>query len=291
MELTVLLLLLSNFCLCTHAVELLSAYIGAVNIPSAAFARVSGCNPDGGIQADGMPVTFDVPINASSMVPDQFAIIYELPVNVSGNPRAVYYPACATLEPANEDDEGHTVLLTGNFIATVSDALPQRVEIVESASTGMRLHSRDGQDLVGLRTTKIVYGAIDGPNLALALWHPNVGRNGQVQTVWEGGITAESGAAISNGLLPHFFLVDRDGRRHNPASFEDVGDGDNYLVLNLPDDFEGRPERVDVDTGTVYDPLNVPNPENTTAIVRDVFEDSNQMKDESEGDNNKTSNG
>lgn len=261
--------------LCLHssnATELLAAYIGAVDAPSFAFAQVSGCNPAVGQAADGMPVTFDVAVDSTTMAPDQFAII--TPSN------ATLLPSCSTLEPADGEDEGHTVLLTGDFVALDGAGqllvTPERIEIIQSKQSGKRLKSKGGQDLTGLSTTVIRFGPNDGPRIALAFWFPNKGPNGQVQTIWEGGITAEGGEDISDGMLQHFFLVDTIGNRMNPMSFEELGDGDNYVILNLPDNFDGRPERVEVDAGTVFDPMNYPNPANTTILVRDVaMEDTN----------------
>ena len=236
----------------SHSAELLVAYLGFVEGPSAAFQRVSGCNPGVGIFADGMPVTFDVSIRKSSISPDQFRI--------SSGDGTTYFPTCATLEPADAPEKGHTILLTGDYVKKgLPSNFPTMVEIVLS-ETGQALESVDGDDLTGLTANAVHVGAIDGPQLALAFWYPTWGEHGQVQIVWEGGVTADGGDDFGDDALSSFFIIGSDGQRVNPTSFDDIGNGDNYMLLNLPSDFIGDPLSVEVDANVAFDPMNFPNP-------------------------------
>ena len=69
---------------------------------------------------------------------------------------------------------------------------------------------------------------------------------------------AEPGPAELEGLA----LVDVDGGSHSILGFDDLGDGDNYLVACAPPDVELA--ALEARQDTVYDPTNNPNP--TTAV-------------------------
>lgn len=252
----------------THSAELLVAYVGFLNGPSLGFAAVSGCNPQVQFTADGMALTFDVQVDTDTIVPDQFAITVD---------EKVLYPTCATLEPAAGADEGHTVLVVGNYLSGDGES-PSKIEIVVSSSTGKALKSVDGEDLTGLTAKEIRYGpTANGVRLALAYWYPAWGDYGQVQVVWEGGVSAEGGDEVGDEQLQHYWLVDKNGQKVNPTSFGDLDDNDNYQLLNLPADFDGMPVKVEVDAGTVFDPQNYP----SAATSVDVRESSYEGKSSS----------
>lgn len=236
--------------------EIVAAYLGGINVPSQALQQVSGCNPQAFIFADGMPLTLDVAVNPNTLRTSQFLIHRE-----KGRPRE---PRCATLAPADGPDEGYTILLTGNFASNQN--LPTRVEIVEGDDAP--LLSIDGEDLTGLSIDTVILGSESGVSLALAFAFSGTGPNGQdqIQTVWQGGVTADQGAELSEVDLPGFWLVDADGGRWNPDGFDDLNDGDNFLVLNVPSLATQPIVRVEVSAYTVFDPLNFPNPFTTVDI-------------------------
>mmetsp|Transcript_16344 Transcript_16344/g.39914 ORF Transcript_16344/g.39914 Transcript_16344/m.39914 type:complete len:283 (+) Transcript_16344:38-886(+) len=263
-------LFLSGFLLVTalplvEPAKLLSAYVGAVDFLSILFRPVTNCNPAEGFRSDGMPVTFDLSVDKSSIAADQFAI--------TSNGQVIL-AKCATLEPADEPGEGHTVLLTGNFVFKESEdslIIPTMVEVVQSASTGKDLMSENGTSLTGLSTTNIKLGSRDGPSLALAFWYPDLGTNGRVQVVFEGGVTTNEDGDLTDETLTHFFLIDGAGNRTNPIGFGDLGDGDNYLFLDLPADFNGVPVSVELEAGILFDPMNYPNPLTSVDVQEGVY--------------------
>lgn len=243
-------LMLSNAFHHADGAELLTAYVGAVNVPGFNFQGVSGCNPQS-LLAEGMPVTFDVQVNEATLFADQFLIETE-----NGN---TFHPTCATLAPADDADEGYTVLLTGNFGNNRN--LPVRVEVTPSQD-GVLLESVNQEDLTGLETENVILGSEEGVSLVLAFWFEGTGPNGQdqIQTVWEGGVTAVGGAEFTEANLDGFVLVDSQGNSWTPTGFDDLNDGDNFVVLDVPLNLAWPIVRVEVLENTAYDPMNFPNP-------------------------------
>ncbi|MGI9615489.1 MAG: hypothetical protein ACR2QO_21430, partial [Acidimicrobiales bacterium] len=86
----------------------------------------------------------------------------------------------------------------------------------------------------------------------------------EIQMTWEGGVTGPRGADQGAAELEGLTLIDVDGGSHPLLGFDDVGDGDNYLVACAPPDVE--PATLEARRDTVYDPTNNPNPATAAAV-------------------------
>lgn len=104
-----------------------SAYLGAVNQALIPFCPTQ---PAGAV-LEGMPVVFNRQIYDLSLRADQFTVTNSLGVKVS--------PRCATLAPADEENEDNTVLLVGDFVP--NDA----VTISNVAVKGLYAEGPDGE--------------------------------------------------------------------------------------------------------------------------------------------------
>ena len=235
----------------TNGVELLSAYLGAINVPSIAFFTVMQCNPNVDLNADGMPLTFDTPILESTIQPSDFIITQSDGSTTS--------PTCASLRPANGIDEGYTVLLAGDF-ATMEN-LPISVQIASNST----LQSKFGVILAGLSIKTITYGFETGPSVLLAFYLPTEGQPQRIQVIFDGGITSSGGQLFTN--LTGFVFYDGDNKPYTPTRVDDDGDGDNVLILHAP--LQAPPiVSVYVDANNVFDPLNVPNRQASSVLVQ-----------------------
>ena len=97
----------------------LSAYLGLVDLPATGIPLlegVSGCDQEE--LDEGMPVVLSHPVDADTLDPADFVV-----TTASGD---VAKPTCARLEPATEDGELQTVLLTGPL--GTADDRPVRVQ-------------------------------------------------------------------------------------------------------------------------------------------------------------------
>ncbi|KPF41716.1 hypothetical protein IP87_01100 [beta proteobacterium AAP121] len=226
-----------------------SAYLGGINVPPQFFSPITGCAQ--WIGDDGMPLVMSVPIKASSLRPDRFRVISRAGVEST--------PNCATLRPADETNERHTILLAGP-IADPAD-LPAYVVIVGP------VEDVRGNVLEGAVSPPVTIGIRSGPSLvhAFVLNRPD-GPPGSsrrvIQMVWQGGVTGPNGVEVGTEQLNAIRIIDCNGNAHTPLAFDDLGDGDNYLELHLPAGVVA--ERVEVAAGYFFDPLNQPNP--TTAV-------------------------
>ncbi len=223
--------------------EILTANLGVIDIPfPQLLANITGVEQQAG--DEGMPMVFSVPIDATTLSAEDFAI-----TTASG---AITTPTVATLEPAPESDESTTVLLAGPLGS--ADDLPVSVEIVGSVL------SVDGEELQGL-TAEIT---TEGSAMVLALVDPaetnsagNETTPTRIQLTFNGGVTGPFNAEPGSDELAAFQIIDEEGNSHTPTGFEDLGDNDNYLVLLVPPGV--TPASVTVEANTVFSPTNQPN--------------------------------
>ncbi len=234
---------------------ILTAYLGVLDTPAvgaALLAGVSGCEQQR--LDEGLPVVLSHRVDGATLEPSDFVV-----TTVGG---AAMTPTCATLEPATDDDELQTVLLTGPLGS--SDDLPAEIAVVGE------LLAIDGTVLTGIATDTINTFET-GPRLVLARLDPagaqcaSLGSSHEIQMTWEGGVTGPRGAEPGAVELARLSLIDIDGGSHPPLGFDDLGDGDNYLVACIPPDVE--PTMIKARQNTVYDPTNNPNPATAVEVV------------------------
>ena len=239
----------------TQTPAILTAYLGVLDLPAMGIgllAGVSGCEQRP--LDEGMPVVVSHRVDGATLEPSDFVV-----TTVGG---AVMTPTCATLEPATEDDELQTVLLTGPLGSR--DDLPAEVAVVGE------LLAIDGTVLTGIATDTINTFET-GPRLVLARLDPagaqcaSLGSSHEIQMTWEGGVTGPGGAEPGAAELARLSLIDIDGGSHPLLGFDDLGDGDNYLVACTRPDVE--PTMIEARPDTVYDPTNNPNPETAVEVV------------------------
>jgi hypothetical protein len=180
-------------------------------------------------------------------------------------------PDCASLRPADEENEDRTVLLVGDLGA--KDDPPVWVSIVGP------LQGEHG-DLTRARTDNVVpLGS--GPSLAyaerLSQSEAEVGTASDcpagtrqvVQVVWEGGVSAPSGTDPGDTARKrdHVTVQDSSGTRQVvPAALGDLGDSDNVHDLCL--DTDALPLSVSMEAGTLAAPAGDLNPATSVAVVQ-----------------------
>lgn len=237
--------------------EILSVYVGLLDGGQQAINGLAGqanC-PELVTGDEGIPITFSVPIDSSTVDPSYFVFTTE--------ENETFSPICATLEPAVDPDELHTILVAGN-LGSVDDP-PKRVQVVGP------LRSTNGLTLQGLWWEDITLNT-EGPSLVRAIFQPCVDGAGirgscidQIQTIWQGGITARMNQELGRPQLGGFTIVDNQGNSFNPSAFNDLNDGDNYVELVIPRGVTDI-RRVQVAANTVFDPTNNPNPETSANV-------------------------
>jgi FAD/FMN-containing dehydrogenase len=234
----------------------LSAYLGVVDLSedlTPNLEEVADCELEA--LAEGLPVVVSRQVDAESLDASDFVV-----TTSSGREAS---PTCATLAPADDDDELQTVLLVGE-LGTAEDR-PARITIAGE------LQAADGTDLRGLETDDIDTFE-DGPEVVLAKIGPaqetcrSLGSTKEIQTTWQGGITGPRNSEVGAAQLEGFTVADDRGVEHGILGFDDLGDGDNYLVVCAPVDV--APATIGVRAATLFDPTNRPNPE-TGATVTD----------------------
>jgi hypothetical protein len=211
---------------------------------------------------DGIPVTFSARVTPIKPDPAAFRITTK-----SG---AVHTPLCATLRPAIDPSERHTVLLMGELGRDPGDP-PVRLDIVGSVPLA------DGSDALGLSRTHVTPLAA-GPSLLLALRYAPGDLAGTacpapltrqiVQVTWSGGVTRPGGGDPRDAERErmHVSVVSGDGgvRDVVPFALADLGDRDNYIQLCLDDD--ASPVAVRVEAGTLVDPRGDLNDATSVAV-------------------------
>jgi hypothetical protein len=248
-----------------EAPRILSAFFGLDDaLPwRVAFICLSGPGKD------GMPVVFSNEIHNETLNPKGFRV-----TTASG---AVHTPDCATVWPANEENEDRTVLLIGQFGSAKNDP-PIRVEIMGD------LRTEQGISLRGLWAEVTPLEA--GPFLAYAKRVPLdpkegdfLGRGGPcpieftrqvVRITWAGGVRAPSGEELGEAQLESINVTMRNAEGVetlvHPFVLADLRDEDNNVDLCL--NVTGVPVRVRVVASTVIDPRGDPNPETEVIIQK-----------------------
>lgn len=226
--------------------SIVAAYLGITDILfPGPLSDVTGCEQAFG--DEGMPVVFDTQVRADTLEPSDFRI-----TSASG---AIHTPTCATLAPADEPDELFTVLLAGP-LGTDSDR-PVAVEVVGELS------ATDGRFLGGLSISEVMYFE-SGVTLALGFVDlagslcASRGSTVEVALAFTGGVTAFANQELDDDDLAGFRILGADSAESTPLAFDDLGDGDNHVVLCVPEGV--RPRRVELSPNTVFDPTNNPNP-------------------------------
>jgi hypothetical protein len=216
----------------------------------------------GGAGEDGMPVTFSQRVAVTNPAASSFLVTTR-----SG---ATHAPRCATLNPATDASERHTVLLIGKLGDDPGDP-PVRVDIVGSVPLD------GGGDAKGL--TGKVTALAAGPSLLLALRYtpaelpktscPSGTTKQIVQVTWSGGVTAPGGGDLTDTQRQrmHVTVANPDGttRELTPFALADLGDNDNYVQLCLDDG--AKPLSVRVEPGTCADPRGDVNAATTIAVT------------------------
>lgn len=232
--------------------SLLSAYLGALDtqLPGQ-LAAVSGCNQ--AIGDEGMPVVSEVPVDPNQpLAPEDFLVVTE-----SGR---LHRPTCATLEPATDPDENRTILLTGPLGDT--DDLPVAVLVTGAVMT------IDGGNLRGARSPVTLNE--QGTAMLLAEAQPaqalcsDLGSSAQLLLTFQGGVTGPRGSIPDEEELAGFTLFDETGAAYEALGFDDLQDGDNHLVLCVPNGVS--PASVRVEANTLFDPGNNPNPKSEVPV-------------------------
>jgi hypothetical protein len=235
-----------------NAAQIVSAFFGLDDAlpPQANFL----CSGAAGL--DGMPVVLSrrVKWTGEALLPsDAFAV-----EKADGSAASV---VCATLAPATEEPERHTILLIGDFGTHPSNP-PARVTIVGS------LPLEDGGDAEGASTSDVI-ALPDGPSLVLAESFdpstlpaggaddcPDSARIGVVRVAWSGGVSDPRGAPVGEAQREAIRVTLRDAEdaelEVTPDALADANDNDNYLELCLGS--LGLPLRVTVEAGAFVDP-------------------------------------
>jgi hypothetical protein len=213
----------------------------------------------GGGGEDGMPIVLSRRVALEGTNPRLSASSFRV-TRADGRVGTV---RCATLAPAVEAPERHTVLLIGDLGAHPGNP-PARVEIVGSVPL------EGGGDALGAVTTRIV-PLPDGPSLVLAERFdpttlprggagdcPDAARAGVVRVAWNGGVTPAGGGEVGETQRRAITVTLRDvggvERRESLAALGDTNDNDNYLELCLAT--TDRAVRVEVSAGVFVDPNN-----------------------------------
>lgn len=210
--------------------------------------------------ADGMPVTFSRRVLGTGL---EGANVSAEAFTVTTRSGATKTPACATLRPASESSEGHTVLLVGDLGDGTNDP-PVRVEVTGS------LPLAGEADAKGLEVD--VTALEEGPTIVLALGFAADGIDTDcpdstaqiVMVVWAGGVTPGPGETDESHR--GMYTVTTDAGPITPFALGDLGDGDNYVHLCL--DTASAATRVSAAAGVLVDPRGDLNPDTSLEVVR-----------------------
>jgi hypothetical protein len=203
---------------------------------------------------DGMPVTFSRRVTGP-IDPGAFTAITR-----SGARRQ---PLCATLKPADESSENHTVLLIGE-LGSEPDDPPARVEM-----TG-HLLLEGGVDAQGLSAP--VTPLAEGPTIVLAFSYPAgaidsdcpPGTRQLVEVVWAGGVRPGPGSTPETHRQGYQVKIDE--QTVTPFALGDLDDRDNYVHLCLDTEIPAR--EVGFQENILIDPRGDVNPRTTLAITQ-----------------------
>jgi hypothetical protein len=234
---------------------ILSAYVGAVDVALIPFCPTA---PAGAI-LEGLPVVFDRQLDNGSVTPAAFTVITS-----SG---AAVVPRCATLRPADEENEDATVLLAGDFaVASAGGATVAAVHArglrgeapdgTAGAPLGDQVITRVDPSTAGIR---LVDAQLAGPPAA-GECPPQTAQ--VVRATWLGGLRllaadrASRVAAVTSAGAP----IPVTGL----ASHEEA-DLDNILDVCLGSS-AAAPATLTVQAATYTGPNGVPNPATAIAV-------------------------
>lgn len=233
--------------------RILEVYYGLDMLPL--LANVLCMGPVAG--QDGVPVTFSVQLEGTSVAPEDFAVETATGQRVT--------PDCATLAPATEPLERRTVLLTGTF--GTPEAQLRAVEVV-----GV-LEDLDGNEISGLRSEDVT-PLEGGPGLVLAERYlpsnPGIGNECPtgttqvVQLVWGGGVTGPAGAPLGEAQRLGVSVGLENGSSVQPISLAD-DDPDNFVYACL--DATSPAIDVRVAAGLFHDPGDDANPATSVTVI------------------------
>jgi hypothetical protein len=210
---------------------------------------------------DGIPVTF------SRRAVETYPSAKSFRITTRSN--ATYTPRCATIRPANDDSEHHTLLLVGQ-LGSQSDP-PVRLDIVGSVLF------ENGSDALGQSSTHVT-PLPDGPSLLIGLRYapgelpgtdcPSPATRQIVQVTWSGGVTAVGGGDLGDAQRVRMHVTvsepNASPRELVPFALADLGDNDNYVQLCLDDPTPAVSVRVEADT--CVDPRGDPNGETSVSV-------------------------
>ena len=172
-------------------------------------------------------------------------------------------PVCATLEPATEASEGHTVLLIGEF-GDESDDPPARVQITGSLPLEGGV---DGQglewDVTPLKEGPTIVMAVAFPTEAIETDCPTTTKQ-VVMAVWAGGVTPAKGETDESHRM--MYTVESAAGSSTPFALGNLGDRDNYVHLCL--EASTPAVRVRARAGVLVDPRGDLNPDTAVSVVR-----------------------
>jgi len=234
--------------------EMLSAFYGLADAPAFVYLNAGLCTEDGlpiGL-LDGMPIVMSVLIDSRSIDTTDFRI-----TTVGG---ATSTPVCAMLEPADDECEGRTIAIFGEF-GSAEDP-PTRVEIVGE------LLSLDGRDVSQTATPIDVTPLVEGPTLVLVEQVDPIAVGAPADTeiavraVWGGGIVAVGRNELSEAEWGLYALTIADDQGNEmvvaPFAVGDLDDGDNNHLLFF--NIAGEPLTLSLTAGLVIDPNGDINP-------------------------------
>lgn len=209
---------------------------------------------------DGLPVTFSRRVIGSGIQGARVDAAAFTVVTRSGQQKT---PVCASLRPAVEPGERHTVLLVGDFGDPVDDP---PVQVVVSG----HLPLEGGADGFGLAVDVTPLEA--GPSIVLAMGYPVGGRDFDcpegtsqvVEVVWSGGVVPGPGQTPENHR--EMYSVTTETGKVKPIAVGGVGDNDNYERLCL--DTESPATRVSAAEGIMQDPRGDLNPPTSLNVTR-----------------------
>ncbi|MGL5809317.1 MAG: hypothetical protein ACRCYQ_05170 [Nocardioides sp.] len=211
------------------APTLLSAYLGAVNVPQIPFC------PGGPVgRVDGLPLVVSEQIDNASLAAGSFAVTNSQGVTTR--------PSCVTLAPADEENEDNTILLVGDFVphphvpvVSVTVTGPVLTEGGSGTTADRSLQGQTITPVTGIdQSVALAQASVAAPEAA-EIGAPDgcPGSTSQVlRATWTGGIRSATPPA---DVLSAISVIDRAGA---PIPVEGVSateeqDNDNVLDICL----------------------------------------------------------
>lgn len=230
-----------------------SAYLGQVNIGQIPFCPT----PPAGAILEGMPVVFDRQLAG---VPAASAF------RITNGAGGVSTPMCATLAPANEEDEDDTVLLVGDFTPS-ADVAVVSVEVIGT------LTAETGESLNGLSTSTIT-PVTESIHLVSAfvpsaadseIGAPNGCPSNTAQVVratFSGGLRVIAGVNAATRVA----VRDANGALLPLRGISAAEEGDNDNILDVCLATSAVPATISLRAGTYTAPNGLPNDATSTTV-------------------------